>query len=186
MNEIIFLGLTKVQWELINSFSNWLSAIGTIASVVVSLWLATKSSRLQCNAQVGHRIVIEQESHGTYPEILVFQIVNTGERTFQVNSVGWRVGIFKWRREAMQFFDRAQSSSMPIELKQGQEARWVVPLQSENKGWFMTFTTKMLTPHPRFYCVTLRAMFVTSIGKTFVIKPEPGLLGKLRAATTAK
>jgi hypothetical protein len=186
MNEIIFLGLTKAQWELINSFSNWLSAIGTIAAVVVSLWLATKASRLQCNAQVGHRIVIEQGSHGTYPEILVFRIVNTGERPFQVNSVGWRVGIFRWRREAMQFYDQAQSSPMPVELQHGQEAKWVVPMLSEEKGWFKTFPTKMLSPHPHFYCATLRAMFVTSIGKTFVVKPEPGLLSKLRAATAAK
>jgi hypothetical protein len=186
MNEIIFLGLTKTQWDLINSFSNWLSAIGTVAAVVVSLWLATKASRLQCNAQVGHRIVIGQGSHGPYPEILVFRIVNTGERPFQVNSVGWRVGIFRWRREGMQFYDQAQSSPMPVELQHGQEATWVVPLLSEGKGWFKTFPIKMLSPHPRFFCATLRAMFVTSIGKTFIVKPEPGLLSKLRAVTAAK
>ncbi len=185
MNEIVFLGLSKAQWDLINSFSNWLSAIGTIAAVIVSLWFATKASRLQCHAQVGHRIVIEQGSQGIYPEILVFRIVNTGERPFQVNSVGWRVGIFRWRREAMQFYDRAQSSPMPVELQHDQEATWVVPLLSEEKGWFKTFPRKMLSPHPLFYSATLRAIFVTSIGKTFLVKPEPGLITKLREATSA-
>ena len=41
MNDPVFLGLSKAHWELFNSFSTWLSAIGTIAAVVVSLWLAT-------------------------------------------------------------------------------------------------------------------------------------------------
>jgi hypothetical protein len=39
MNEPSLFGIGKAQWELINSFSNWLSALGTIAAVVVSLYL---------------------------------------------------------------------------------------------------------------------------------------------------
>ena len=74
---------------------------------------------------------------------------------------------------------------MPVELKHGQEGQWVVPLLSEEMGWFKTFPRKMLSPHPRFYSATLRACFVTSIGKTFTVKPEHGLLRKLRAAATA-
>ena len=85
----------------------------------------------------------------------------------------------------MQFYVRAQSSPMPIELQHGQEAQWVVPLLSEEQGWFNIFPRKMLSPHPRFQRATLRACFVTSIGKTFTVKPEPGLLSKLRAVASA-
>ena len=179
MNEPIFLGLSKVQWELINSFSNWLSALGTIAAVVVSLWLATRATRLQCQASVGHRLVIEQGAKENYPEIVVFNIVNTGERPIRVTSIGWRVGFFRWRRDAMQMFDRVQSSAMPIELTHGQEARWVFPLQRDEQGWLSSFPGKMLTPHPRLQSATLRACFFTSVGKTFSIKPERGLLNRL-------
>lgn len=185
VTELVFLGLSKTQWELINSFSNWLSAVGTIAAVVVSLWLATKASRLRCKASVGHRLVIEQGVTGNIPEIVEFRIVNTGDRPFHVTGIGWRVGVSRWRREAIQFYDRLQSSSMPVELAHGQEAHWVIPILSDDKAWFKTFPRKMLAPHPRFHALTLRAFFLTSVGKTFVVKPERGLVTKLRHATEA-
>ena len=184
MNEPIFLGLGKVQWELINSFSNWLAALGTIAAVVVSLWLAARATRLKCRASVGHRIVIEQGAKGSFPEIVVFSIVNTGERSIRTTSIGWRVGFLRWRRDAVQMFDHTQSSAMPVELNHGQEAQWVFPLQLDDQGWLSKFPKKMLTPHFRFQSVTLRACFVTSIGKTFLIKPERGLLNRLVEAST--
>lgn len=184
MNELMFLGLSKPQWELINSFSNWLSALGTIGAVIVSLWLATRAIRLQCHASVGHRLIIESGATGAIPEIIVFRIVNTGERSIRVTSIGWRVGLLRWRREALQMFDRAQSSPMPVDLTHGQEAHWVVPLLPDEQGLLSSFPRKMLAPHARFHCATLRACFITSVGKTFLIKPEQGLLKKLREAVT--
>ena len=185
MNELVFLGLSKAQWELINSFSNWLSALGTIAAVVVSLWLATRATRLQCRASVGHRLIVEPGAGGIYPEIVVFNIVNTGERPIRITSIGWRVGFLRWRRDAMQLFDRVQSSSMPVELTHGQEARWVLPLLPDEQGWLASFPRKMLKPHTRFRSATLRACFTTSVGKTFIVKPEQGLLKKISEAVAA-
>lgn len=179
MNDPVFLGLSMAQWELINSFSNWLSAIGTLAAVAISLWLATRNFRLQCKASVGVRLVIESGVRGPPPEILVFRIVNTGERTIRITGIGWRIGILRWRREAMQMFDRKDSSPMPIELAHGQEASWVVPLLPNDDGWLQKFANRMLLPHPRIQLATLRALFTTSVGKTFSIRPEKSVLRRL-------
>ena len=182
MTDLVFLGITKTQWELINSFSSWLSAIGTIAAVVVSLWLATRASRLRCNAHAGHRLIIEHGMQGNFPEVIIFRIINTGDKPFRVNSIGWTTGVFRWKREAMQMHDRVQSSPLPVELQHGQEAQWVVPLLSDEQGWMKSFPAKMLRPHPMYRCATLRAIFVTSVGKTFTARPEAGLLKKIREA----
>jgi hypothetical protein len=116
MNDLVFLGLTKAQWELINSFSNWLSAVGTIAAVVVSLWFASRSMRPRAKVRVGHRLVIETGARGKYPEILVFSIVNTGDRPIRITGIGWKLGVFRWRRQALQMHDARQSSPLPVEL----------------------------------------------------------------------
>ena len=187
MTEPLFLGLSKTQWELINSFSNWLSAIGTLAAVFLSLWLATRAIRIQCKASVGHRLIIEAGKKRPSPEIVVFRIVNTGEKPIRITSIGWRVGLFRWRREAMQMFERTESSDLPIELTHGQEAAWVIPLLPDEKGWLKSFPKKMLVPHPKFQVATLRAYFTTSVGKTFTVKPEASLLRRLlETATSAK
>lgn len=182
MDQITFLGVSKSHWDLINSFSNWLSAIGTIAAVIVSLWLASRAWRLQAKVSVGHRIIIQTGARGEYPEIMVFQIVNTGERPIRVKSIGWRTGIFRWKRFAPQMHDQQQSSPLPIELSHGQEASWIVPLNPGDDGWMIKFTDKMLKPRLRYACATLRAEFHTSIDHTFSIKPEAGLLRRIRQA----
>jgi len=59
MSDPIFLGLSKDEWVLINSFGNWLSAIGTVAAVWVSLHLANRISTPKANVSVGHRIILK-------------------------------------------------------------------------------------------------------------------------------
>lgn len=43
-----------------------------------------------------------------------------------------------------------------------------------------SFPKKMLLPHWRLGTATLRATFFTSVGKTFVVKPESNLLSLIR------
>ena len=54
MADPTFLGLDKAQWELYNSFSNWVSAFATVAAVTVSLYLARKAGRPRAKTSVGH------------------------------------------------------------------------------------------------------------------------------------
>ena len=182
MNDPVFLGLSKAQWELFNSFSSWLSAIGTIAAVVVSLWLASRSIRPKAKVSVGHRLVIQPGAKGKYPEIIVFSIVNTGDRPIRITGIGWKLGALRWRRQALQIHDALQSSPMPVELAHGQEATWTVPLLLNEEGWMASFPKKMLLPHWRVSCATLRATIFTSVGKTFVAKPEASLMSIIRKA----
>lgn len=87
--EPTLFGIGKAEWELYNSFSNWLSAIGTLAAVIVSLYLARRSGRPRAKVSVGHRIVITPGDKREPPEVIVFRIVNTGDqRSASPISVG--------------------------------------------------------------------------------------------------
>jgi hypothetical protein len=180
--EPTLFGIGKAEWELYNSFSNWLSAIGTIAAVIISLHLARQSGKLRATVSVGHRIIITPgEKRGSYPEIIVFRLVNTGDRVIRVTQIGWKVGLWK-KRYAVQMCDQTQSSPMPVELSHGQEASWVIPLDARDEPWIEYFANGMLSPNKRLACATLKAQFHTSIGEVFEAKPEPGLRKKFIAA----
>lgn len=181
MPDPTLFGVSKSEWELINSFSNWISAVGTVAAAVVALVLARRAGSPRAKASVGHRLIIEAGQQSEPPEYVIFRLVNSGDRTIRITTIGWRVGLWS-KREAMQMFDREQSSPLPVDLQNGQEASWLVPLAARDEGWVAKFARLMLRPHTRLACFTLRAMFVTSVGYVFWVKPERSLLRKLRAA----
>jgi len=185
MNEPSLFGIGKAQWELINSFGSWLSAIGTLAAVWVSLSLAKRIATPKAKITVGHRITIHPGQKGPYPEFVLFSIVNSGERIIRVNQIGWRVGLWR-KRFAIQLYDEGSSSPLPVELSHGQEARWLVPLNADkHEPWLQYFAKDMLLPNTRTSCATLRGQFFTSVGHVFVTKPETALLQKLRTACRA-
>ena len=127
MTELTFLGISKTEWDFINSFSNWLSAIATIAAVWAALYLAKRATTQKAKVTVGHRVMIQSGDKGPIPEFVVFNIINTGERPIRITQIGWKVGFWK-KRHAIQMFEESLSSKLPVELVHGQEASWYVPL----------------------------------------------------------
>ncbi|MDO8387383.1 MAG: hypothetical protein Q7T13_13420 [Polaromonas sp.] len=180
MSTLSFLGLSKEQWDFINSFSNWFAAIGTLAAVFVSLWLAARASRIRTSASVGHRLIMEPGAKGKPPEVVVFRLVNTGDRIVRITGIGWKIGFRRWQRNALQMHDPSQSSPLPVELNHGQEASWVVPLDAREEGWLESFSSKMLMPNWRFSTRFLRAQFFTSVGEVITVVPEASLLHRIR------
>lgn len=176
--EPTLFGVGKAEWELYNSFSNWLSAIATLAAVLVSLHLARKAGRPRAKVSVGHRIVVTPGESQKPPEVVVFKLVNTGDRTIRVTNIGWKVGLWR-KRYALQLHDEKQSSPMPVELSHGQEAQWTIPLDVREEPWLEYFANGMLRPNLWLSCKTARAQFHTSVGEVFSVRPEPGLIKKL-------
>jgi hypothetical protein len=180
MTEPTLFGIGKAEWELYNSFSNWVSALATLAAVLVSLHLARQAGKPRAAVSVGHRLIITPgQKRQKPPEVIVFRIVNTGDRPIRVTNIGWRVGLRR-KRFALQLYDEKQSSPMPVELAHGQEAQWTVPLDIQPEPWLESFSNKMLKPNLWLSCATLRVQFHTSVGEVFMARPESGLLKRLR------
>lgn len=178
MVEPTFLGIGKEHWALINSFAPWLSAIGTLSAVVVSLYLANRSQH-SARLSVGLRIMIGPGSVEPYPEFVVFKIVNHGARPLRITQIGWRAGLWK-KRYAVQSFEDGISSKLPIDLEHGQEASWFVPTRHSQEGWPTYFAKGFL--ESRIALWTLRAQAFSSLGHDFFVKPEPNLLKALEEA----
>ncbi len=75
-------------WKFVNTFAGWLSAVGTIAAVIVALYLARRDKmiRLDIVAQMMKRLV-----PGRPPEDYVTVIIrNLNPRSALVTHVYWR------------------------------------------------------------------------------------------------
>ncbi len=179
MPEPSFLGIDKSHWDFVNSFANWLSAAGTLAAVVVSLWLAGNTSRPKAKLSAGVRLIVER-GVDVAPEYLVLSVVNVGQTAFRVIWIGWRVRSPK-KRFAMQLFDASLSSSLPANLEPNHEAYWFVPLAEGAKKWRSEFAGKMLMPHWCWTSRSLRFLARTSTGHVFVGRVDPELVSELRA-----
>jgi hypothetical protein len=49
--------MDRETWRFINTFAPWLSAVGTLVAVAVSLYLARKSNRIELEVSAGLRKV---------------------------------------------------------------------------------------------------------------------------------
>jgi hypothetical protein len=181
MNEPSLFGISSSSWEVINGFANWFAAIGSLAAVAVALYLANRSNKPTAKVSVGHRIVVGPGSKKPYPEFIVFEITNTGDRPIRVVQIGWKVGLFR-KQYAVQTFDEVKSSPLPVELTHAQEASWFIPLNSPDEPWLEYFAKTMILPSTRTNLLTLRSKFYSSIGYEFSTRPEKNLLDKLGSA----
>jgi hypothetical protein len=167
-------------WKFINTFAPWLSAIGTIAAVIVSLYLARAEKPVKLTVRAGHRIMIEQGQREKPPEFLYISAINTGHRIATITNVGWKIGLRK-KRYAIQVVQKdLYSSGVPVKIDDGEEAKWFIPLDLED-NWIQRFSRDFLMPHPRWNLFWLRIQIFTSVGKIFEARIENNLKDELLA-----
>ena len=90
--------LSIEEWKFINSFSPWLSAIGTLLAVCVSLYISYSTRKIAL--QVSSGIIVFNEN-GADEEYLAINVINTGYRTVFLNNLvcGFRVVTKAYHRE---------------------------------------------------------------------------------------
>ena len=71
-------------WSLLGT---WLASIGTIASVIVSLWLANKNNTINLNSN----LLILISPPNIEKEYIGFYIINTGQLPVTITSINWLV-----------------------------------------------------------------------------------------------
>jgi len=170
--------MSQDTWKFINTFAPWFSAIGTLSVVIVSLYLAGRDRNIRLKVSAGHRIIIGPGSAKPYPEYLCIYVVNHGHREAQITNIGWKVGIFKKQFAIQSTISDGMSSPLPIRLKDGEEAKYMIPLNEET-NWLKSFSEKMLQPYPRLQVHFMKIQAFTSIGKTFESGVERNLKEKL-------
>ena len=170
--------MSQESWLFINSFAPWLSAIGTIAAVIATIYFARRGHRISLKISAGHRLIIGQGTPEPFPEYLTIKVVNTGYRDTNITNIGWKVGLFKKRYAVQNIVQNTISSKLPILLREGDEANYYIPIDKET-NWLENFCDRMLKPHPRIHVHFIMIWVSTSVGKNFGSKIEPGLKEKL-------
>lgn len=170
--------MDRETWEFINSFSPWLSAFGTIAAVIVALYLARIDKRVRLEVSAGIRLMVTPGVSGPHPEYLVIRIVNIGHREAQITNIGWKVGFLKKKLAVQTTIKDGLSSDLPVRLKDGQEASYYIPL-NERTNWLKGFVHDFLPNKFRLRSRFIRVTVHTSIGKSFETKIEKGLRNRL-------
>lgn len=177
--------LSEETWKFINTFAPWLSALGTLLAVLVSLNLARRDRKIRLEISAGHRIVVTPGVPAPYPEYLSINIVNVGHREAQITNIGWKVGILKKQYAVQTTISDGISSPIPVRLKDGDEAKYLIPLNEQTK-WLENFGKDMLSPFPRIRAHFVKVQVFTSIGRTFESHIEKNLRVRLVKAATAK
>lgn len=170
--------MDRATWEFINSFSSWLSAFGTIAAVIVALYLARIDKRVRLEVSAGIRLIVTPGVPGPHPEYLAIRIVNIGHREVQVTNIGWKVGLLKKKLAVQTTIKDGLSSDLPVRLKDGQEASYCIPL-NENTNWLRDFVKDFLPNKYRLRSRFVKVTVNTSIGKSFESQIEKGLRDRL-------
>ena len=162
-------------WEFINSFAPWLSGLGTLLVVAVSLHLARRDERIRLRVSVKDVYYISTPQAGFLPwmkaigmeppssdvkQFLNIGVVNVGRRTAKISQIGFS---FPYRKAGFLLgFDKL-SSSIPCDLIDGQTADYFYP-QERLGNFAMKINTIIKFP---FEARLLQAIIFTSVGKTF-------------------
>lgn len=173
--------LDQDTWKFINTFAPWLSAIGTLSAVALSLYLARRDKNIRLEVSAGHRIVVGPGSQEPYPEYLSIYVVNVGHRDAQITNIGWKVGVFRKHHAVQSTINDGISSTIPVRLKDGEEAKFLIPLNMET-NWLREFGEKMLYPLPWLQARSIKIQAFTSVGDTFEARIEKSLRQKILKA----
>ena len=115
-------------WKFINTFAPWLAALGTLAAVATSLYLARRADRVTLEVRVGVRLLMVKgggSGHGT--ELIWVNVTNLGRRAATLTNLCWRP--VPWRKAGFGWHapENAYSSQFPITLTDGQSAYYAMP-----------------------------------------------------------
>ena len=156
-----------------------MSAVGTIAAVIATIYFAWRGQRIRLKISAGHRLIVGQGTPKPFPEYLCIRVVNIGYRDTNIKSIGWEVGLFNKRYAVQNIVQNQYSSKLPVLLREGEEANYFIPIDKE-ANWLEKFCQDMLMPHPRIHVNFIKIWVTTSVGKTFESKIESNLKKKLK------
>ncbi len=111
-------------WECVNSFADWVAALGTILVSAVALWLSMKDRMINMRARFDTIV-----TNGTNPSVLdrhgfMLSFTNIGPRPITVSGHAWSLPFKRHQLFFMPQIDRETAhlnSRLPVEITDGKE-----------------------------------------------------------------
>lgn len=176
--------IETLSW--INAIAAISSAIGTIAAVIVALYLARRDEMLRLRASVARGDVISKIDSRS---VVMINISNIGRRPVQITSLGWRIGFAKKRHYFLKLDENdPDNHPLPNKLGDGDQAHYFISAPDFDR--LMDEIIDGLSWMQRnFVARSMRFLIHTSAGKVFVVKPAKDLrthVMKLSSSTKNK
>ena len=115
-----------ITWKCVNSFSNWLSAVGTVATAALALWLSVRDRRVNLKADLSLGLVPGSDPRILNRRVFVLEFTNEGPRTVTVTNHAWRIPFVKGVLFMFPNMDTSVAdlcSPLPLELTDGKSGR---------------------------------------------------------------
>ena len=164
----------SLDWNLINSVSGLLTAIGTLGAVIVSLWLALRDTRVRLRVDAGiAKILLERQIYervSQEPDFVIITVTNIGRRVVTVTGLIWKSRLIRSRVVFQMPGEAPLSAQIPARLQDGDQVSFSVPLEvlasAKQSALF-----KGLIPRPRWLTVRFLRMLVRTSTGEFVSAP---------------
>ena len=118
-------------WECVNSFSSWLSAVGTIVISGLALWLAVRDRLINLKVSLSTGLIPGDDPSVLDQRVFILEYVNTGPRPVTITNHYWKLPFTRTRTVV---FPQLQPKTgiycarMPLELSDGKSANTFYPI----------------------------------------------------------
>ncbi|MBT4733308.1 hypothetical protein HOB87_15285 [Candidatus Woesearchaeota archaeon] len=146
--------ISAEEWKFINTFAPWLSAIGTLLAVAVSLYISYSTRKIALTISSGTYVFNE---NGIDEEYLAIYVTNIG--------IGYK------------YIDANKSSNFPCRLGENETAHLFVKIENDEGNWLRNFRDEYLK---KYWLSTLRIVVYPNVGKPFKVKPDKTIIKELR------
>ena len=168
----------RETWRFVNSFAAWLSALGTLAAVIVALYIANMQNRVRLRVSATkQRLVASGQRIKDGEPVVIVSVTNLSHRAVKVSGVYWQA---RWRKsQSLQLpSDHPLSAQLPRELPADVgTASFIFPegVYSDPRG-NLELTRKLFGGRlARLKSRFVRVGVTTTIGKRFESNPDPFL-----------
>lgn len=176
--------MDKETWQFINTFAPWLSAIGTLSAVVISLYLATKDRRIALRVDASLKTLIQTGARSQ--DFATISVVNVGRREATITGIGWKIGLIRKTNLFQVPGAPLYSTRLPSKLHDGESASYFMSVQPDPAGYdWVGETKKHLGKFPRLRVLTMKAQVFTSVGKTVEVRVDHSIHSLLTRAARA-
>ena len=170
-------------WECVNSFANWLSAVGTLFISGLALWLSIRDRLINMQAELNTGLIPGANPTILNQQVYILSFTNIGARPVTVRDHCWSLPFVKGIIFFMPYMDPQLGmlcTKLPIELTDGKEghAFYAADFYSKlDKPEEFLFHRNRLVAWIRIHF--FRVLITTTAGKRINVAVKPAVRKKL-------
>jgi hypothetical protein len=166
-------GLSPDQWTALSAIGSILSALGTLAAVIVALYLAVRDKRSKLSVTSSIMQMMPSGRGSQQPSVIVLTVTNTGFMPAAVKGVFWQAGFFRKQKFVQQPSEHMLTEKLPKELAHGQQVVLTWDLETMRQGADTIVKDLQGRIFKELRLSTLRLGVYTSLGLEFSAVADP-------------